>query len=108
MAVQLGFIAGTLIIATTVCRMRCQAGACLDLCTGCGGYKRNDTCLTGKLSFCPSLPFLTGLTLAGVYPVGMRIAASWYATGLGRALGYLVGALVLGIAHAFGASRARH
>ena len=34
--------------------------------------------------------------LAGIYPVGMKIAADWYEKGLGKALGYLVGALVLG------------
>ena len=44
------------------------------------------------------LRFLTGFFLAGIYPVGMKIAAGWYQQGLGRALGYLVGALVLGTA----------
>ena len=42
--------------------------------------------------------FVTGFFLAGVYPVGMKISADWYAKGLGKALGYLVGALVLGTA----------
>ena len=36
---------------------------------------------------------LRGLTLAGIYPVGMKIAADYYEKGLGRALGYLVGAV---------------
>jgi MFS family permease len=40
--------------------------------------------------------FLVGFFLAGVYPVGIKIMADWYEKGLGRALGYLVGALVLG------------
>jgi MFS family permease len=44
------------------------------------------------------LRFATGFFLAGIYPVGMKIAAGWYDHGLGRALGYLVGALVLGTA----------
>ena len=44
------------------------------------------------------LRFATGFFLAGIYPVGMKIAAGWYDEGLGRALGYLVGALVLGTA----------
>jgi len=44
------------------------------------------------------LRFATGFFLAGIYPVGMKIAAGWYAEGLGRALGYLVGALILGTA----------
>lgn len=42
--------------------------------------------------------YLTGLFLAGIYPVGMKIAADHYKQGLGNALGFLVGALVLGTA----------
>ena len=42
--------------------------------------------------------FLTGFFLAGIYPVGMKIAADYYKTGLGKSLGFLVGALVLGTA----------
>jgi MFS family permease len=44
------------------------------------------------------LRFITGFFLAGIYPVGMKIASDWYEKGLGKALGYLVGALVLGTA----------
>ncbi len=39
-----------------------------------------------------------GFFLAGIYPVGMKIASDWYKEGLGVALGFLVGALVLGTA----------
>lgn len=42
--------------------------------------------------------FLAGITLAGVYPVGMKIVASWFREGLGWRLGVLVGALALGTA----------
>ncbi|QTN21418.1 MFS transporter [Rhizobacter sp. AJA081-3] len=49
-----------------------------------------------------ALRFLTGIALAGIYPVGMKIAAGWFAHGLGWALGVLVGALVLGNALPFG------
>lgn len=42
--------------------------------------------------------FLTGFFLAGIYPVGMKIAADYYKAGLGKSLGFLVGALVLGTA----------
>lgn len=49
---------------------------------------------TGILSF----RFLTGFFLAGIYPVGMKIAADYYQTGLGKSLGFLVGALVVGTA----------
>lgn len=39
-----------------------------------------------------------GFFLAGIYPVGMKIAASWTQGGLGSALGFLVGALMLATA----------
>lgn len=42
--------------------------------------------------------FLTGVTLAGVYPVGMKIIASWFRSGLGWRLGIMVGALTVGTA----------
>ena len=59
----------------------------------------------GHLSVLLALRFATGFFLAGIYPVGMKIAASWYQRGLGNALGLLVGALVLGTAfpHLLGA-----
>jgi len=54
--------------------------------------------IDGSLSSLIMLRFLTGFFLAGIYPVGMKIAAEWYQKGLGKALGYLVGALVIGTA----------
>lgn len=42
--------------------------------------------------------FLTGFFLAGIYPVGMKIAADHFDQNLGKSLGLLVGALVLGTA----------
>ncbi|MDA0315619.1 MAG: MFS transporter [Bacteroidetes bacterium] len=45
--------------------------------------------------------FLTGIFLGGIYPVGMKIAADYVKEGLGLALGFLVGALVLGTAFPF-------
>lgn len=42
--------------------------------------------------------FMTGFFLAGVYPVGMKIAADQFKPVLGKAMGFLVGALVLGTA----------
>ena len=46
-----------------------------------------------------ALRFLTGVFLAGVYPVGMKLMASWSAPALrGKAFGILIGALTLGSA----------
>jgi MFS family permease len=42
------------------------------------------------------LRFLTGLFLAGVYPPGMKIMATWFRQGRGMAIGVLVGALTVG------------
>ncbi|WP_322488102.1 MFS transporter [Chloroflexus sp.] len=44
------------------------------------------------------LRFLTGMALAGVYPVGMKIMATWTQRGRGLAIGVLVGALTIGSA----------
>jgi MFS family permease len=43
-----------------------------------------------------ALRLLTGVALAGVYPVGLKLMATWFARGRGLALGVLVGALTLG------------
>ena len=102
-AVQIGFIAGTLGFAllaiadryspTRVFLVCSLAGAALAVLT---------TVLAPTLGTLLALRLLTGVCLAGIYPVGMRIAAGWYAQGLGLALGVLVGALVLGTALPFG------
>ncbi|MCL6261405.1 MFS transporter [Aquiflexum sp. TKW24L] len=42
--------------------------------------------------------FGTGFFLAGIYPVGMKIASDYFQKGLGKSLGFLIGALVLGTA----------
>lgn len=60
-----------------------------------------------------TLRFLTGLCLAGVYPPGMKIMATWFRAGRGMALGILVGALTLGKAtpyliNGLGSSNWRH
>ena len=44
------------------------------------------------------LRFFTGVFLAGVYPVGMKIAATWTRQDRGLAIGLLVGALTVGSA----------
>ncbi len=96
-AVQLGFISGTLLFALLTIADRFSPVKVFMLSTLLAAlfnllviYTNGDT---GLLLF---LRFLTGFFLAGVYPVGMKIAADWYAQGLGKALGFLVGALVAG------------
>jgi MFS family permease len=52
----------------------------------------------GSLEFALPLRFLTGLFLAGVYPVGMKIMATWTKEDRGLGIGLLVGALTVGTA----------
>jgi MFS family permease len=46
----------------------------------------------------PALRFITGMCMAGVYPVGMKMAASWAKGDMGLLVALLVGALTLGSA----------
>ncbi len=102
-AVQLGFIAGTLAFALWTIADRFSPRLVFLVCS-LGGAACAALCawLTPSLGSLIVLRLLTGVCLAGVYPVGMKIAAGWYAHGLGLALGVLVGALVLGTALPFG------
>lgn len=50
------------------------------------------------LALALALRFCTGLLLAGVYPVGMKIMATWTKEDRGLGIGILVGALTLGSA----------
>lgn len=98
-AVQAGFVVGTLLFAVYALSDRFQASTVFLACAVLGALSNLAiaTVCDGVASLVVAR-FLTGFFLAGIYPVGMKIAASWCAGGLGKALGYLVGALVLGTA----------
>jgi MFS family permease len=49
-----------------------------------------------RLAEAVPLRFLTGVALAGVYPTGMKLVATWFSRGRGHALAVMVGALTLG------------
>ena len=53
----------------------------------------------------PALRIVTGVAMAGVYPVGMKLASTWAKGDMGLMVGILVGALTLGSAtpHLFSA-----
>lgn len=98
-AVQIGFIAGTLTFALFNISDRFPAGRVFLLSSLLGAVSNAWIVFaplnanTLLLSRC-----LTGFFLAGIYPVGVKIAAMWYPQTLGRALGHIVGALVIGTA----------
>ena len=98
-AVQLGFIIGTLCFAFLAVADRFSPRRVFFCCSLCGaGTNLLVVIAPEQLTYLLALRFSTGLFLAGIYPVGMKIAAAWYERGLGQALGFLVGALVLGTA----------
>lgn len=98
-AVQLGFVAGTLVFALLMVADRFSPSRVFMGCALLGALANAATLWTaGSFSLLLGLRFAVGFLLAGVYPVGMKIAASWYRQGLGAAMGVLIGALVLGTA----------
>ena len=98
-AVQLGFIAGTLTFAFLAIADRYSPRLVYLACSLLGALA-NLAAISADGSFGALLAtrFVTGFFLAGIYPVGMKIASGWYQKDLGNALGLLVGALVLGTA----------
>jgi len=98
-AVQFGFISGTFIFALFTIADRFSPSKVFFI-SAILGAAFNLMCVLDNQALVSlmSLRFLTGFFLAGIYPVGMKIATDYYDKGLGKSLGYLVGALVLGTA----------
>lgn len=97
--IQFGFIIGTLTFAVLTIADR-YAPSKVFCCSALLGAFLNALMLleANTLISLMLLRFLTGFFLAGIYPIGMKIAADYYEKGLGKSLGFLVGALVLGTA----------
>lgn len=98
-AIQFGFITGTFVFAvfTIADRFSPSLVFCISsILAGIFnlGISINNIDSTEMLLF----RFFTGFFLAGIYPVGMKIAADYYQSGLGKSLGFLVGALAIGTA----------
>ncbi len=98
-AVQFGFISGTLVFALLTIADRFSpsrvffVSAVLAAAFNLGILSEANTGFSIL-----ALRYLTGFFLAGIYPVGMKIASDYFEKGLGKSLGFLVGALVLGTA----------
>lgn len=98
-AVQLGFIAGTLVFAILSIADRFSPSKLFFVCALIGAMFNVGMVLTSNtLVSLIVFRFFTGFCLAGIYPIGMKIAADYFEKGLGKSLGFLVGALVLGTA----------
>lgn len=97
--VQFGFIAGTLIFSLFAIADRFSSSGVFFFSSLLAAIANLLLIWLAKdVVFLYSLRFITGFFLAGIYPVGMKIAAEHFPYKLGNALGFLVGALVLGTA----------
>jgi MFS family permease len=97
--VQFGFIAGTFCFAFLSIADRISPSKLFFYCNLIAA-SCNAALLWYDLGDTPFyvLRFFVGFFLAGIYPVGMKIAADHFDTSISKALGLLVGALVLGTA----------
>ncbi|MDX1576676.1 MAG: MFS transporter, partial [Kiloniellales bacterium] len=105
-AVQLGFVAGTLASAFLGLADRFDPRR-LFMASALVAAAANAAILLFDPSSAPviALRFATGVCMAGIYPVGMKLASTWAEGDMGMLLGLLVGALTLGSAapHLFNA-----
>jgi MFS family permease len=99
MSVQIGFVAGAFLSALFNVADVWPARLIFTLGTVLGAVANGliATTATG-LALAIPLRFVTGFALAAVYPVGMKIMATWMKEDRGLGLGLLVGALTVGSA----------
>ncbi len=99
MAVTLGFVVGTAISAVLTLADWIGARRLFAI-AATGAALANGALLiwVERLDVVMACRFLTGLMLAGAYPPGMKLAASWFVEDRGLAVGSLVGALTFGTA----------
>jgi MFS family permease len=96
MAVQAGFVAGTL--ASAALNLADLLNARVLMCLGAvmGAAANAAVLMAPGTASVIALRFATGAALAAVYPPGMKLAAGWFRDRRGFALGLLIGALTLG------------
>ncbi len=99
MAVQAGFAIGTFVAALTSLADRFPASRVFACACVLGAASNAGFALVADGTQAGAgWRFLTGLSLAGIYPLGMKLVVSWSPDRAGRALGWLVGMLTLGTA----------
>lgn len=99
-SVQLGFAVGAVGSGLLTLADRVRPERLIAACAlGAGACTAALALLVDGLAAALPLRFLTGAFLAGVYPVGMKLTASWARpVDRGRAFGLLIGCLTLGSA----------
>jgi len=103
MSVQLGFVVGALASALVNISDRVAAPRLIATSTAIAALANAaipllDRIGLGGVTVALVLRFITGAALAGVYPPGMKLVATWCRTDRGLGIGILVGALTLGSA----------
>jgi len=98
-AVQAGFIAGTLLFAVlNLADLFRTRTVFFSSAVGAALFNAGFALLSSGLASAVVLRFLTGVMLAGVYPVAMKIVAQWFNERIGWRLGLLLGAMTFGTA----------
>ena len=98
-AVSVGFVVGTLVSAILTLADRMAPTRLFAICAVVGAAANALILVVEPTSAAVVvLRFITGASLAGVYPVGMKLASSWAKGDMGFLVGLLVGALTFGSA----------
>ena len=96
-AVQLGFVLGTLLIAFTNLADLMNTRTLFAVSAVLAGISNVAlSFMPGGISAALALRVSTGMFLGGVYPPGMKIVSGWFRSGRGIAIGTMVAALTLG------------
>ena len=95
-AVQVGFVFGTLFISFTNLSDRINARTLFTVSSILAAITNFLVVPLDSPDALIVTRFATGAFLGGVYPMGMKVLSGWYVSGRGFAIGTLVGAVTLG------------
>jgi MFS family permease len=99
MSVQIGFVVGALLSAFLNIADRIPSHYLVAASTVAGaGFNAAIPLTDAGFAWAVVFRFLTGMSLAGVYPPGMKLVATWSRHDRGLGIGLLVGALTFGSA----------
>jgi MFS family permease len=98
-SVQLGFVTGALVSATLGLPDLLNSRKLMVACCGAGALCNGLFVLLGQsVAVGLALRFLTGVAIAGVYPIAVKMVATWFERARGLAIGILIAGLTVGSA----------
>ena len=95
-SVQLGFVVGTIVAAVLNLADIIPSRRYFAVSALLAGLANAAVVVADGFGVALVLRFATGFFLAGVYPPGMKMAATWFRSNRGLAIGTVVGALTVG------------